>query len=61
MEECFMMMTCNEYILTNNYNSSSREAIPAWAREEGLRDYNSFLEKVSSHPILNFLHKLIRS
>lgn len=56
-----MMMTCNEYILTNNYNSSSREAIPAWAREEGLRDYNSFLEKVSSHPILNFLHKLIRS
>jgi len=60
MEECFMM-TCNDYILTHSYDSYNNEAIPAWARDEGIRDYSSFLEKVSSHPILNFLHKLMRA
>jgi len=55
------MMTCNDYILTHSYDSYNNEAIPAWARDEGIRDYSSFLEKVSSHPILNFLHKLMRA
>lgn len=55
------MMTCNDYILTHSYDSYSNEAIPTWAREEGIRDYSSFLGKAASHPILNFFQHLFKA